>query len=827
MRKGHYPSVLLNAAFWVIFVLSIHAGPWAPVGSAAAEGYHGSGQVGSGGEGVALRGLGAGSEMLQFKAGSHLLGFQPRKVYLASLDHALSVEFLGTPGVMPKTTASGKKMGKESKVPSLGKVLYEGLWKGISLTYEAKEGGIAESTYHIEPWEDVSKIRLGYNVPVEAQRDGSLKFKFDRGYLTESSPEAWQEIGGKRVPVAAAFSVKDGEVGFTVGPYDPDYPLTIDPTYSWHTFYGSSIMDYGYGMIITFFSGVATDGSGNVYITGWSDRTWNGPAGQSPLHPYSGYFDIFVLKLDSSGAYQWHTFHGSSMAEEGNAIVLDGSGHVYVTGTSAATWNGPGGQTPLHAYGGGTSDLFVLKLNSNGAYQWHTFYGSVNNDYCYALATDGTGNLYVTGKSEASWNGPAGQSPLHAYGAPFNIYVLKLDSGGAYQWHTFYGSGGDWGYDIATDGNGNVYVTGSTMGYWTGPAGQTPLHGDCVVDDIFVLKLNGSGAYQWHTFYGSATCSGFGGYDDGYNLAIDGDGNVYITGESEASWNGPSGQSPLHAYSGTQDIFVLKLNSGGAYQWHTFHGSSGADYGHGIRADARGNVYITGESKATWNGPAGQSPLHDYSGNFDIFVLKLNSSGAYQWHTFYGSSNNDFGYALGTDRSGSLYVTGLSSATWNGPDGQSPLHAHSGNGYYDLFVLKLSDATDLAAYHLGTNQFFTQALGNLGQYGWGGADCYPLVWDYDGDRITEVSIYHIPTNQWFVEGTRETTWASSAGARKTASPSPATTMATGPWNGPSTTPPPTPSSSRNREEPLRSSLAGTEPIASRFRGITMATGRRI
>ena len=239
MSKGHSLSVLLIAVFGVIFVPSIQAGPWDPIGSAVA-GLHGSVQVGSGGESVAISGLGAGTHMVQFKAGGHLLGFQPRKVYFASLDHALSVEFLGTPGVMPKTTAEGGETGNKPKVPTLRRVVYEELWEGISLTYEAREGGIAESTYHIGPWADVSKIRLGYNAPVEVQGDGSLKFKFDRGYLTESPPEAWQEIGGERVPVAVAFRVTGREVGFSVGPCDPNYPLTIDPTYAWHAFYGSS-----------------------------------------------------------------------------------------------------------------------------------------------------------------------------------------------------------------------------------------------------------------------------------------------------------------------------------------------------------------------------------------------------------------------------------------------------------------------------------------------------------------------------------------------------------------------------------------------------------
>ena len=632
MRKGHSLSVLLIAVFGMIFVPSIQAGPSGLVASASG-GLHGS-----------------ANNMLQFKAGGHLLGFQPGKVYFASLDHALSVEFLGTPGMMPKTAAGEGKTGKESTVPSLGRVVYEGLWEGISLTYEAREGGIAESTYRIGSWADVSKIRLRYNVPVEVQKNGSLKFKFDRGYLTESSPEAWQEIGGERVPVEVAFRVKGGEVGFSVGPYDPNYPLTIDPTYAWHSFYGSTVNDIGHA--------IATDGSGNVYVTGESWASWNGPAGQSPLRAYSGggVEDIFVLKLDSSGAYQWHTFYGSTANDIGHAIATDGSGNVYVTGESWASWNGPAGQSPLRAYsGGGVEDIFVLKLDSSGAYQWHTFYGSTANDIGHAIATDGSGNVYVTGESWASWNGPAGQSPLRAY------------SGGG-------------------------------------------------VEDIFVLKLASSGAYQWHTFYGSTA------NDIGHAIATDGSGNVYVTGESWASWNGPAGQSPLRAYSGggVEDIFVLKLASSGAYQWHTFYGSTANDIGHAIATDGSGNVYVTGESWASWNGPAGQSPLRAYSGGGveDIFVLKLASSGAYQWHTFYGSTANDIGHAIATDGSGNVYVTGESWASWNGDAGQSPLHAYSGGGVEDIFVLKLVEpdlietaVSDPPSSSTAGSQFFCYGYG--------------------------------------------------------------------------------------------------------------------
>jgi len=321
----------------------------------------------------------------------------------------------------------------------------------------------------------------------------------------------------------------------------------------------------------------------------------------------------------------------------------------------------------------------------------NTFFGSIDSVGGYGITTDGSGNVYISGYGSGTWDGPAGQSPLHAYSGNNDIFVLKLDSSGAYLWHTFYGGSNDSdeGYAVAIDGGGNVYVTGGSLATWNGPTGQSPLHAHSSPGyyATFLLKLDSSGAYQWHTFYGSTTGNHIGG-----GIASDSSGDVYISGFSSATWNGPTGQNPLHTHSspGYYDILVLKLNTSGAYQWHSFYGSSSYDYGLGIGTDGSGNVYISGYSDGAWNGPAGQSPLHAYSGNADTFVLKLDSNGSYQWHTFYGSSYADLGGGIATDGRGNVYVTGFSTATWNGPAGQSPLHAHSSPGYYDVFVLKLA-----------------------------------------------------------------------------------------------------------------------------------------
>ena len=189
--------------------------------------------------------------LLQFNAGGHILGLKPDKVYFASLDHAIVEEFVGTKGVMPVGEAGQGSTEGMKGAPALGKVIYKNLWQGITLKYEAKNNGIAESTYVLEPDADVTNIRLKYNVSVGIEKDGSLRFRHpsDKGYFSQSAPKAWQEINGKRTHVEVAFvDYGDNTIGFSLGEYIRQYPVVIDPTYQWHTFYGGAGNDYGNGL---------------------------------------------------------------------------------------------------------------------------------------------------------------------------------------------------------------------------------------------------------------------------------------------------------------------------------------------------------------------------------------------------------------------------------------------------------------------------------------------------------------------------------------------------------------------------------------------------
>jgi len=629
--------------------------------------------------------------LLQFSAGGHVLGFTPNKVYLAGLDHALTVEFVGGQGNAPVGAAAATS-AQANAAPALRQVTYPVAWPGVDVIYTASQAGIAESSYIVQPGAHPADIRLKYNTPVQLMENGTLRFAFETGYMTESAPIAFQDVNGQRVAVAVRFTLNEDLVGFAVGAYNPDYPLTIDPNYVWHTFYGSAGVDDA-GLAITH------DADGNIYVAGYSAATW---PGVSPLNAYAAGYDIVVVKLNSAGAYQWHTFYGGSTSNDfGSAITSDGSGNVYVTGHSTRSWNGPYGAAPLNAFAVGIdSDIVVVKLNSAGAYQWHTFYGSSGNDsgasgydFGLAISSDGSGNIYVAGESDFTWNGPGATAPLNAHAGnnKTDIVVVKLNSAGDYQWHTFYGSTGyDEGTAITSNGSG-IYLAGISYGTWDGPGSVEPLHAYAFQYDIVVVKLNSTGAYQWHTFYGSHD------HDEGNAITRDASGNIYVSGFSRATWNGPGSTPPLHAYSGSaflgsDDIVVVKLNSAGAYQWHTFYGSSSyrGDYGDAITSDASG-IYVAGYSGFTWDGPGSAAPLNVHASVSDVVVVKLNSAGAYQWHTFHGSSVDDYGGAITSDGSGNLYVAGSSEATWNGPGAILPLNTHAGgDGFLDIVVVKLT-----------------------------------------------------------------------------------------------------------------------------------------
>jgi len=354
----------------------------------------------------------------------------------------------------------------------------------------------------------------------------------------------------------------------------------------WNTFLGGSDYDCGYG--------IAVDSSGNIYVAGYSGDTWG-----NPVRTYTGNYDAFAAKLDSNGALKWNTFLGGSEYDLGNGLAVDASGNLYVIGQSDAAWG-----NPVRAYTVNT-DAFAAKVDSSGALLWNTFLGGSSLDCGYGIAMDSGGNIYVDGYSGNTWG-----SPVSAFTGSVDAFAAKLDSNGVLQWNTFLGgTSSDYGYSIAVDSFGNVYVTGLSNATWGSPARA---YTDTGHTDAFAAKLDSSGVLQWTTFLGGNSS------DCGYGVAADSSSNVYVTGFSNATWG-----SPIRAVTGGGDAFAAKLDNSGALLWNTFLGGTSSDYGYAIAVDSGGNIYVAGYSSATWG-----NPIREYTGNGDAFVAKLESNGS-------------------------------------------------------------------------------------------------------------------------------------------------------------------------------------------------------
>ena len=143
------------------------------------------------------------------------------------------------------------------------------------------------------------------------------------------------------------------------------------------------------------------------------------------------------------------------------------------------------------------------------------------------------------------------------------------------------------------------------------------------------------------------------GRDNGFSIAVNGSGNVYVGGSSDATWG-----SPKRVYTGSWDAWVAWLNNSGALIQNTFLGGGGDDWGNAIAVDSNGNAYVAGRSNATWG-----SPVRPYTGSWDAFAAKLDNSGAVIWNTFPGGGGEDRGNAIAVDGNGNAYVAGSSNTT--------------------------------------------------------------------------------------------------------------------------------------------------------------------
>ncbi|MBI4702896.1 MAG: SBBP repeat-containing protein [Deltaproteobacteria bacterium] len=328
-------------------------------------------------------------------------------------------------------------------------------------------------------------------------------------------------------------------------------------------------------------------------MTGYFDGTVD--FGGGPLAS-TGFADVFVAKLDSSGNHVWsRRFGNASKSQYGDAIAADGSGNVLVTGHFWGTVDFGGG--PLTS--AGELDTFVAKLDSSGGHLWSKRFGDATYQYGGAVAADGSGNALVTGNFSGTVD--FGGGPLTSDDVTTDIFVAKLDSSGGHIWSKSFGDvNSQAAVAIATDAWGNALVTGTFNG--TVDFGGGPLTCAWGGLDVFVAKLDSSGGHIWSKHFGDVSDQ------YGVDVATDGSGNALVLGEFRGTVD--FGGEPLTS-AGDFDIFLAKLDSSGGHIWSKRFGTGSAERAWGIAADTSGNAFVMG---SLWGGAVdfGGGPLQGH-----------------------------------------------------------------------------------------------------------------------------------------------------------------------------------------------------------------------
>lgn len=469
----------------------------------------------------------------------------------ASPSTAQTVSYGGT-ATFALTAASGYSVSR-----AVGGSCLTGSWSGTSYTTGAVTANCSTS---FSSWLNWAGVKQQGVASADTQGQGVAIDSLGYVYITGYSTGALN--GAALIGYSDAFLVK----------YDPSGNLV------WSKHLGASSQQ-------TVGQKVAVDGSGNLYVAGYTSGGLNGnpaPGGQS----------YFVAKYQNDGTLLWVQQAGTYAAA--NAVAADATGNVYISGNTTSGLNG-NAQT-------GSYDYFVGKYDPNGTLLWLKQLGvSGNQAFANAVGVDTTGNVFVGG---ATKGGLAGNTQS----GQFDYVIAKYDANGNFLWLKQAGasSGITTATNLAMDVAGNAFVVGATT---VGLDGNSEMSNQ----DYYVAKYDTNGTLLWLQQLGVAAT-----YAGAMGATTDAAGDVVVSGFTNAGLAG-------NTVAGSQDSFVAKYNSSGTMNWLKQIGPTGSaiSAANAVAVDYANNVFAAGYTGGGLDG-------NTQSGTKDYWLAKYSSSGLLQ-----------------------------------------------------------------------------------------------------------------------------------------------------------------------------------------------------
>ena len=434
--------------------------------------------------------------------------------------------------------------------------------------------------------------------------------------------------------------------------------------------------DFDHGQKIVF------DNSDNLVITGEtiSADFFILNAFDSVAH---GGYDVFITKFSPTGSLIFSTRFGGLSGDSGFGVAVDSSANIVVTGSTSSF-----DLLTLNAYDSlynGGKDAFILKLNATGFLVFSTYFGGIGpaDDKGTSVAVDSLKNITITGSTLSSVF-PTLNANDSSYNGNTDAFAVMFDSAGALVFSTYFGGSlTDHGSGIAFDGSRNIVITGTTFS----PnlpmfnAYSSTYHG---LGDVFVAKFDSTGALLFSTYFGGSNS------DTGSGIAVDGSGNIAITGYS---WSGdlPKLNAYQPTYNGGYDVLIAKFGPTGILLLSTYFGGSGDDYGSDIAVDSRDNLCIIGYTSSS-NLPRLNAYDSVFRGAYDLIIVKFSPAGSLKFSTYFGGSGSDYGSGIAIDNSDNLAIVGY---TYSNDIPLMAAYSATNIGESDIIVAKFSASGSL------------------------------------------------------------------------------------------------------------------------------------